>query len=78
MLLVSAVALAGSIVVVVLVSHCCSMVRDVSEAEEELRNPIQQLYRVAMSSRNAADAKIAHALHHQAKPFRRILQEIAD
>jgi hypothetical protein len=78
MLLLSAVALAGSIAVVVLVLQCCSMVRDISEAEDELRDRIQLFFRVAMSTKDAANAEIAHALHHQAKPLRRVLQEIAD
>jgi len=51
MFLLSAVALLGSIVVAVLISYCCSMVRDISEAEEELRHRVLQFYRVPWTRR---------------------------
>jgi hypothetical protein len=43
MLLLSAVTLTGSIVVVMLASYCCSMSRDVRDAQDELHRQIQQI-----------------------------------
>jgi len=79
MFLLSAIALLGSIVVAVLISYCCSMVRDISEAEEELRHRVLQFYRVAMDAKGIEDNnEIVNAVHHKGQPFRHILQEIGD
>jgi len=51
LLLLSAVTLAGSIVVIVLASYCCSMFRDVRDAQEEFRHQIQQFYHAALSAK---------------------------
>jgi hypothetical protein len=78
MLLLSAVTLAGSIVVVVLVSHCCSMFRDVRDAQDELRHQIQQFYHAALSAKGLEHDETIRGLHRRGQPFRRILEEIAD
>jgi hypothetical protein len=78
MLLLSAVTLAGSIVVVVLVSYCCSMFRDVRDAQDELRQQIQQFYHAALSAKGLEPDETIRGLHRRGRPFRRILEEIAD
>jgi GTP cyclohydrolase I len=78
MLLLSAVTLAGSIVVLVLASHCCSMFRDVREAQEELRHQIQQLYHAALSAKGLGHDETIRGLYRHGQPFRRILEEITD
>src|SRR4051812_32442905 len=49
MFLLLAVALAGSIIIAALLSYSWSMVRDVGDAQEELRRQVLQFYRVALS-----------------------------
>jgi hypothetical protein len=78
MLLVSAIALAASILIGVLILYCCSMVRDVNEAQEEFRHRLEQFYQVATMPKGVEHNAIVQTLHHQALPFRRILQHIAD
>jgi hypothetical protein len=78
MLLMSAVALAGSIVVAVLIMYCCSMFRDVRDAQEDLRQHIQQFYHAALSAKGLEHGEAVQGLHRHGQPFRRILQEIAD
>ena len=78
MLLLSAVALVGSIAVVVLVSYCCSMFRDVRDAQEELRNQILQFYHAALSAKGLEHDETVRGLHRRGQPFRRILEGIAD
>ena len=78
MLLVSALTLVGGVLVVVLVSYCCSMFRDVREAQEELRHQIQQFYHAALSAKGLEHDEAVRGLHRHAQPFRRILEGIAD
>ena len=78
MFLLLAVALAGSIIIAALLSYSWSMVRDVGDAQEELRRQVLQFYRVALSAKTAEDDETAHAVYQRSQPFRRILQEIAD
>jgi len=78
MLLLSAVTLAGSIVVIVLASYCCSMFRDVRDAQEELRQQIQQFYHVALSAKGLEHDETVRGLYRHGQPFRRILEGITD
>jgi hypothetical protein len=78
MLLLLAATLAGSIVVVVLASYCCSMFRDVRDAQEELRHQIQQFYHAALSAKGLEHDEAVRGLHRHGQPFRRILEQIAD
>lgn len=78
MLLLSAATIAGSIVVVVLASYCCSMFRDVREAQDELRLQIQQVYHAALSAKGLEHNKTVRDLYRHGQPFRRILEQIAD
>jgi len=78
MFLVWAIAILGSIVIGVMISYCCSMVRDISEAEEELHHRVLQFYQ-AMNAKGIEDNnELVNAVHHKAQPFRHIPQEIAD
>jgi len=70
-LLLSAVALAGSLVTIVLMQDCCSMFRAVRDAHEELRHPVQQFYDAAMSAKGLEPARTRSASFG-------LLQEIAD
>ena len=54
------------------------MVRDVGDAQVELRLQVLQFYQVALSAKTAEDDETAHAVYQRSQPFRRILQEIAD
>ena len=78
MLLLSAVTLAGSIVIVVLASYCCWMFRDVRDAQDELRQQIQQFYHAALSAKGLEHDKTVRDLYRHGQPFRRILEQIAD
>jgi hypothetical protein len=78
MLLLSAVTLAGSIVVVVLASYCCSMFRDVRDAQDELRQQIEQFYHAALSAKGLDHDETVRDLYRHGQPFRRILEAIAD
>ena len=78
MLLLLVVALAGSIVIAVLISFCWSMIRDVGDAQEELRQRILQFSQVALSARATEDGETAHAIYQRSQPLRRILHGIAD
>jgi hypothetical protein len=78
MLLLSAVTLAGCIVVVVLASYCCSMFRDVRDAQDELHHQIQQFYHAALSAKGLEHDDTVRNLYRHGQPFRRILEEIAD
>jgi hypothetical protein len=61
----------------ILASYCWAMARDVHEAEEELKERIEQFYRIALSVKKSGDDR-AHMMHRRSQPFRRILQEVAD
>jgi hypothetical protein len=63
MILLLAVALAASIVIAVLISLCWSMVRDVGDAQEELRQRILQFSQVALSAKTAEPCAMP-ALRH--------------
>ena len=79
MVLLSAVALVGSVVVAVLVSYCYWMIRDVTEAEEELRQRVIEFYQVALDAKGIEDnIETVNAVYHRGRPYGRILQEIAD
>jgi len=78
MLLLSAVTLAGSIVVVVLASYCCSMFRDVRDAQDELRHQIQQFYHAALRAKGLEHDETVRDLYRPGQPLWRILEEIAD
>ena len=55
MVLLSAVALVGSVVVAVLLSYCYWTFRDVNEAQEELHHRVLQFYRVALDVKGIED-----------------------
>jgi len=78
MLLLLAITLAASILIGVLIMYCYSMVRDVSEAEAEFHHRLEQFYHVVTMPKGGEHDAIVQHLHHQAKPFRHILQHIAD
>jgi len=79
MVLLSAVALVGSVVVAVLLSYCYWTFRDVSEAQEELHHRVLQFYRVALDVKGIEDnIETVNEVYHRGQPYRRILQEIAD
>jgi len=71
----SAVTLAGSIVVVVLASYGCSIIRDVRDAQDELR---QLFYHAALSAKGLEHDETVRDLYRHGQPFRRILEQIAD
>ena len=79
MVLLVAAAFVGSVVVVVLLSYCYWMFRDVSEAQEELHQRVLQFYRVALDVKGIEDnIETVNEVYHRGRPYRRILQEIAD
>jgi len=79
MVLLSAVALVGSVVVAVLLSYCYWTFRDVNEAQEELHHRVLQFYRVALDVKGIEDnIETVNEVYHRGRPYRRILQEIAD
>ena len=79
MVLLSAVALVGSVVVAVLLSYCYWTFRDVSEAQEELHQRVIQFYKVALDAKGIEDnIETVNEVYHRGQPYRRILQEIAD
>jgi len=79
MVLLSAVALVGSVVVAVLLSYCYWTFRDVNEAQEELHHRVLQFYRVALDVKGIEDnIETVNEVYHRGQPYRRILQEIAD
>ena len=79
MVLLVAAAFVGSVVVAVLLSYCYWMFRDVSEAEQELHQRVIEFYRVALDAKGIEDnIEIVNAVYQRGRPYRRILQEIAD
>jgi hypothetical protein len=77
MLLLLAVALAGSIVITVLTSFCWAMVRDVGDAQEELRQRILQFSQVALSAKTAEDdARLV--MYRRSQPFRQLLEQASE
>jgi hypothetical protein len=79
MVLFVAAAFVGSVFIAVLVSYCYSMFRDVTEAEEELHQRIIEFYRVALDAKGIEDnIETVNEVYHRGRPYRRILQEIAD
>jgi hypothetical protein len=79
MVLLVTAAFVGSVVVAMLVSYCYWMIRDVSEAEEELHKRVIEFYRVALDAKGIEDnIETVNEVYHRARPYRRILQEIAD
>jgi len=77
MLLLSAVTLAGSMVVV-LASYCCSIFRDARDAQDELRHQIQQFYHAALRAKGLEHDETVRDLYRPGQPLWRILEEIAD
>jgi len=79
MVLLVAAAFVGSVVVATLVSYCYWMIRDVSEAEEELHQRVIEFYKVALDAKGIEDnIETVNEVYHRGRPYRRILQEIAD
>jgi hypothetical protein len=79
MVLLVAAAFVVSVLIVVLVSYCYSMFRDVTEAEEELRQRVIEFYQVALDAKGIEDnIETVNAVYHRGRPYSRILQEIAD
>jgi hypothetical protein len=79
MVLLVAAAFMGSVFIAVLVSYCYSMLKDINEAEEELRQRVIQFYRVALDAKGIEDnIETVNEVYHRGRPYRRILQEIAD
>ena len=79
MVLFVAAAFVGSVVVAVLLSYCYWMFRDVTEAEEELHQRVLQFYKVALDAKGIEDnIETVNEVYHRGRPYRRILQEIAD
>ena len=79
MVLLAAAAFAGSVFIAVLVSWCYAMFRDVSEAQEELHQRVIQFYKVALDAKGIEDnIETVNEVYHRGRPYRRILQEIAD
>lgn len=77
-MLLSAIVLAVSILVVVLILSCLSMMKDGNEAQEELNDQIEQFYRVAFSVKHGDGGESARTVYRRAQPFRKILLEVAD
>ena len=77
MFLLLAVALAGSIIIAGLLSYSWSMVRDVGDAQEELRRQVLQFYRVALSAKTAED-DAALVMYCRSQPFRDLLQKAGE
>ena len=79
MVLLVATAFVGSVVVAVLVSYCYWMIRDVSEAEEDLHQRVIEFCQVALDAKGIEDnIEIVNAVYQRGRPYSRILQEIAD
>jgi hypothetical protein len=79
MVLLVAAAFVVSVVIAVLVSYCYSMFRDVAEAQEELHQRVIQFYKVALDAKGIEDnIETVNEVYHRGRPYRRILQEIAD
>jgi hypothetical protein len=79
MVLLVAAAFMGSVFIAVLVSYCYSMLKDINEAEEELRQRVIQFYRVALDAKGIEDnIETVNEVYHRGRSYRRILQEIAD
>jgi hypothetical protein len=79
MVLLVAAALVGSVFIAVLASYCYSMLKDVNEAQEELHQRVLQFYRVALDAKGIEDnIETVNEVYHRGRPYRRILQEIAD
>ena len=79
MVLLVAAALVGSVFIAVLVSYCYSMLKDINEAQEELHQRVIQFYRVALDAKGIEDnIETVNEVYHRGRPYRRILQEIAD
>ena len=79
MVLLVAAAFVGSVVVATLVSYCYWMIRDVTEAEEELRQRVIEFYQVALDAKGIEDnIETVNAVYHRGRSYSRILQEIAD
>jgi hypothetical protein len=79
MVLLVAAAFVGSVVVAVLVSYCYWMIRDVSEAEEELHQKVIEFCRVALDAKGIEDnIEIVNAVYQRGRPYSTILSEIAD
>ena len=79
MVLLVAAAFVGSVFIAVLVSYCYSMLKDINEAQEELHQRVIQFYRVALDAKGIEDnIETVNEVYHRGRPYRRILQEIAD
>jgi hypothetical protein len=51
----------------------------VAEAQEELHQRVIQFYKVALDARGIEDnIETVNEVYHRGRPYRRILQEIAD
>jgi len=79
MVLLVAAAFVGSVFIAVLVSYCYSMLKDINEAQEELHQRVIQFYRVALDAKGIEDnIETVNEVYHRGRPYKRILQEIAD
>jgi hypothetical protein len=79
MVLFVAAAFVGSIFIAVLVSYCYSMLKDINEAQEELHQRVIQFYKVALDAKGIEDnIETVNEVYHRGRPYRRLLQEIAD
>jgi hypothetical protein len=79
MVLFVAAAFVGSIFIAVLVSYCYSMLKDINEDQEELHQRVIQFYKVALDAKGIEDnIETVNEVYHRGRPYRRLLQEIAD
>jgi hypothetical protein len=79
MVLFVAAAFVGSVFIAVLVSYCYSMLKDINEAQEELHQRVIQFYKVALDAKGIEDnIETVNEVYHRGRPYRRLLQEIAD
>jgi hypothetical protein len=79
MVLFVAAAFVGSVFIAVLVSYCYSMLMDINEAQEELHQRVIQFYKVALDAKGIEDnIETVNEVYHRGRPYRRLLQEIAD
>ena len=77
MILLLAVALAGSIMIAALISHCFFMVRDIGDAQGDLRQRVLQFYQVALSTKTAEDDS-ALMMYRGSQPLRQILEDAGE
>jgi hypothetical protein len=76
-MLLSAIVLAVSILIIMLIVSCIALVKDCNDAQEDLHQTIEQFYRVALSVKDA-DGESARMAYRRAQPFRQILLQASD